>query len=128
MDNVGDNTPDLEFGFGGDFPRRVIVVLRFQNDFPAVYPYPLDGQLAVNDGDDHVFVPRLERTVNHEKVTVMDSRSEHGIAGDPDEEGRSRIFDKVPVQIEPVLLVVGGGGGEARRNHRLEQDVMSPGG
>jgi hypothetical protein len=58
----------------------------------------------------------------------MDSRSEHRVTRHPDKECRNGIFDKVPVQIEFVLFVIGGGGWESRRNNRLEQSVLLSGG
>jgi len=78
----------------------------------AAVPYePLDGQLAVVDGDDDPAAGRFQGTVDNQDVIVPDARPGHRIARDPDKKGGRRVLDQQLVEIQlPVDIILSRGG------------------
>ena len=53
MDDAGDNPPDLQFLSILQLDRRVIGILGLQTNLSGAFVEALDGELAINHGNDN---------------------------------------------------------------------------
>ena len=86
---------DVDDGVGG--------IRRFEANAILVAAIGLNCKVAVNAGDDDITTCWAKRTVNYQKVAIMNSGFDHGIALDSDKAGGSRTLDKKFVQIKRRL-------------------------
>jgi len=110
MDYVGNDAPDDEIIFRGDFNRRVILVLRLEPDFTLGNLQRFYGELAVDEANGPFVIRRFKRFVDDQNIPVVDPRVDHGVAFDPAVKGRIRVIDQLLVYVEGHFKVVGGGG------------------
>jgi len=54
-------------------------VFRHDPDVLAVDQQPLDGLLAVDGGDDDIFVLRLDSLVNDQDIPLLDTGTDHAV-------------------------------------------------
>lgn len=117
----------LRFGFddvGNDAPDAGIVVLveldvgevgvgRAEEGPPFPEMEVLDGEAAVDPGEDEGTGAGAEGAVDEDEISVSESGIAHGFAADACEEGGGGVADEFAGEIDALLQVVGRGGGEA---------------
>ena len=106
VDAGGDLAEIVESLIGFKFDDRVGGVSRFEADAFLVTAVGLHGKIAVNAGDDDITTCWAKRTVNNQKVAVVNSGFDHGIALDSDKVGGSRSLDEKFIQIKGRLEVL----------------------
>ena len=116
FDVVGEHAPDDEVVLLGDADRLVLFV---GGDEPEalpglVYLDPLEGELAVDEGDDDIAVGRLDALVDDEQVAVVDAAVAHGVADGPGVEGGGRMAHQFLIEVDAVRHVVLRGRRETR--------------
>ena len=121
LDDVGHDAPHLEvtvllhpqFGelsVGGS--EKYAIVTHTQT---------LDREVTVNEANGDTAVMRVNRTVNDEQVTLVDTRVHHRIADDTRAEGGCRIGDEGAVQVDAVGILSLGRAGKTSLNATLKE-------
>lgn len=87
----------------------------------------LDGELAIDDGDDDAPVHRFEGTIHDEQIAIMDAEAGHRVSLHADEEGGFLMFDQVFVEAEARLEIVGGRGWKPGRHRTCQHRASGQG-
>ena len=86
---------------------------------------PLDGKFSVDEAYGDGSVARLLRFVDDQDVPVPDAVALHAVAADAGKEGRGRVLDDQPVDVQGRAGNVLRGGGEAGVDGLEELDLRS---
>lgn len=113
FDDVGDNPPDDEVIFGGDFDGLVFVVGREEPDDVLFDFEGFDGEFAVDVANGNLTGCGGEISVDDQDVAIGETGVDHGVTADAGEEGGTGIGDEVLVEVDGVLEVVVGRGRES---------------
>jgi hypothetical protein len=76
----------------------------------------LDGEFAIDHGNDNTAILRLDRSIYNQKITIVDAKAGHRTTFDLDEERCFFVFNQVIVEIDALLGVIVSGRRETRRN------------
>lgn len=119
MDNVGDDAPDFEGLAGFDFDGLVGGVVGQQVEAAGGgAAETLDGEFAVENGDNDLVVVGVEGAVYEEEVAGVDASTGHGGACDAQEEAGGGVLDEMLVEIEVGVDPVVGRRGKPSLNRR----------
>jgi len=108
--------PDLQLHAFLDLKCRVTGILCDQSDPTGAAMEAFDEALAIHERDDDVAVSSTDASIDDQDVAIENLRTLHAVAFNGKEEGRDRIPDKVLVDVESLVLIVGGWGREAGRD------------
>lgn len=116
VNGIGCHSPYFQRCVLVNFQIRVIGVFGSQAAGVFVFHQTLDCQFTIDGCDDNAAVARFEGAVNNEDVIVIDSGTNHRVAGHPYKKGGSLIFNQMFIEVKFLVKVVIRRGGEACRN------------
>src|ERR1022692_806116 len=109
----------LQRAFGSD--DRKSLVLRTQDESPALQIETLERELIVDDRDHDFAAPRAGALFDDDEISVKHASVDHGIALDPHEHRSRRVLDEIIVESQRVRGAVVDRAWQSRMNRRFRQ-------
>ena len=66
----------------------------------------LDGEFAIDHGNDNTAITWLNRAIYNQKITIVDAKAGHRATFDLDEKCSFLVFNQVVVEIDSLLGVI----------------------
>lgn len=108
MDAPAHNAPDREFLIPRDEDIPMAGIAGTQQHALRQPAELLDGELAIDDGNDDAPVSRFDGTIHDEQIAIMDAEAGHRVSLHANEVGGFLMLDQVFVEAEARLEVIGG--------------------
>ena len=113
MDDVDGDTPDLNVAAAMQLDDWIVRMCSFKPEPIAMKCQSLEREGPVKNGDHNSARPRIEASVHHQKVTVMNACTAHGMTANAQEKSAGGMADQLFIEIDSHVHVVIGGGREA---------------
>src|SRR5262245_22971039 len=100
MDHVRDDAPDIEGSRLGDRERRILAVLWDKEELPMALRESLDGQFAIDHGNDHAAITGRQSTIDNEHIPGVNAGFTHGLPRHPDKKGGCRMLNEMLIEVQ----------------------------
>ncbi len=110
MDHIGHHSPDMDVLMLGDVYFRIVWIFWHKQNPTFPPDEPLDRQLTVQGGNNHLIVACRDDPIDHQKVTIKDSCIDHGLPAGTQKKGCGFVPDQMIVEVEWTVHVVFGRG------------------
>ena len=124
MDDIGHDAPEREIVIDRDENRLMRGVLGTQLDPAFFLDQALEGELAMQGGDDDPPIALFDRAIDDQQIPVVDPGPDHRVAGGADKVGGRGVQDQVLVEVDALLDMIVGGRGEAGGDSHAEEGEL----